>query len=259
MNETAWILPKLSYTCLDEGSEDKIPVPPRELWDRPWANIDDYIASGQKQYNKMMDIIYASGFSLEEKGQILDFGCGTGRVLRFFRRVVNRYQVWGVDFRAKHVLWNNEHLCPPFKFAAIATSPSLPFEDNYFDLIYAGSIFTHISELAEAWLLELRRILRPDGRCYITVGDNHSLQIILSSSPSDSLHGSPVHRELLALENEKHFMTSGFSMIVVFTDPDLAYVFYDTDYLRKTWGTFFKILSISPETFGYQTAVLLSK
>lgn len=258
-NETAWILPRLSYTCSDEDTEDKIPVPPQELWDGHWASIDDYIASGQRHFDKMMDIIDASAFSLEQKGRILDFGCGTGRILRCFRRIINRYQVWGVDIRAKHILWSNEHLCPPFKFATVTTFPHLPFEDNYFDLIYAGSVFTHISELAEAWLLELRRILRPDGRCYITVRDNHSLQILLSSPPSHWLHGTPMHQKLLALENEKHFMASGFSMIVIFRDPDQAQVFYDTDFLRKTWGTFFKILSITPEAFGYQTAVLLSK
>lgn len=257
--EAIWILPNLSYVCSDENTEDKIAVPPQELWDGHWTTIDDYLASGRRHFEKMMDIIDASAFLLEQKSRILDFGCGTGRIIRYFRRVMNRYQVWGVDIRARHILWNNEHLCPPFRFATVTTFPHLPFEDNYFDLIYAGSVFTHISELAEAWLLELRRILRPNGRCYITVRDNHSLQILLSSSPSHPLHGTPMHQQLIALENENHFMRSGFSTIVIFRAPDRAQVFYDTDYLRKTWGTFFHLLSITPEAFGYQSAVLMSK
>lgn len=258
-NEKAWILPRLSYVCSDEETEDKIPIPPQDLWDGHWVNIDEYLASGRRHFEKMMDIIDASAFSLDQKSRILDFGCGTGRIIRYFRRVINRYQVWGVDIRAKHILWDNEHLCPPFKFATVTTFPHLPFEDNYFDLIYAGSVFTHISELTEAWLLELSRILRPGGRCYITVRDNHSLQILLSSPPSHPLHGTPMHQQLMALENEKHFMMSGFSMIVLSGGPDHAQVFYDIDFLRRTWGTYFKILSITPEAYGYQTAVLLGK
>jgi SAM-dependent methyltransferase len=50
-------------------------------------------------------------------------------------------------------------------------NPPLPFaEDNSFDLVYAFSVFTHIpAEHQEAWLLEMKRILKPGGFLVCTV------------------------------------------------------------------------------------------
>jgi hypothetical protein len=36
-------------------------------------------------------------------------------------------------------------------------------------------------------------------------------------------------------------------------------VFYDIDYLRQHWGQILRVISIEPEAYGYQTAVLLTK
>jgi SAM-dependent methyltransferase len=65
-------------------------------------------------------------------------------------------------------------------FCTTTTAPHLPFEDGYFDLIYAGSVFTHIADLADAWFLELKRIVRPGGRLYITVHDKHTIDLALN-------------------------------------------------------------------------------
>ena len=55
--------------------------------------------------------------------------------------------------------------------------PYLPFEDRYFDVIYAGSVFTHIDDFAQTWFLELRRVLRAGGTLYVTIHDRHSIQL----------------------------------------------------------------------------------
>jgi ubiquinone/menaquinone biosynthesis C-methylase UbiE len=68
-------------------------------------------------------------------------------------------------------------------FANTTTLPHVPYEDNYFDLIYAGSVFTHIADLADAWLLELKRILRPGGMLYVTVHDDHTLEVLRADFP----------------------------------------------------------------------------
>ena len=47
---------------------------------------------------------------------------------------------------------------------------SLPFTDTTFDLIYAFSIFTHLSEVAvRACLDSFRKSLSPEGLCIITI------------------------------------------------------------------------------------------
>jgi len=57
------------------------------------------------------------------------------------------------------------HRLVHWRIAVEKTQPPLPFPDNSFDLIYAVSVFTHLSEEHQrTWLPELRRVLRPGGR-----------------------------------------------------------------------------------------------
>ena len=238
---------------------DGLPVPPQNLWYGFWENSKQYLASGRNHFKAMMNILDASGFLFREKNKILDFGCGAGRIIRCFKDLKYWSEIWGVDIDVERILWCQQYLSPPLKFVTTTTFPHLPFEDSYFDIIYAGSVFTHVSDLVEAWLLELKRILCPDGRCYITVRDNHSIDIILSCSPDHWLYRTPMRRELIEFEKERNLRQSGFSLFVTSRDPGKAQVFYDIDYLQKSWGNYFKIVSINPEAYGHQTAVTLTK
>jgi SAM-dependent methyltransferase len=48
--------------------------------------------------------------------------------------------------------------------------PPLPYADCSFDLVYAFSIFTHLSvDLADRWIAELVRILKPGGYAWFTI------------------------------------------------------------------------------------------
>jgi len=123
----------------------------------------------------MKQILDSSGFSIRDGSRVLDLGCASGRMIRWLVDFAEQCEIWGVDISAEHIIWCQEYLSPPFNFATVTTSPHLPFEDGYFDLIYCGSVFTHISDLADAWLLELKRIMRRDGRLYITVHDKHTV------------------------------------------------------------------------------------
>jgi SAM-dependent methyltransferase len=258
-DETAWTISKPSDQSELEIGDDGLPVPPQRLWYGFWENSKQYLASGRSHFKAMMNILDASGFLFREKHRILDFGCGAGRIIRCFKDLRFWSEIWGVDIDAERILWCQQHLSPPLKFITTTTYPHLPFEDNYFDVIYAGSVFTHISDLVESWLLELKRILRPDGRCYITIRDNHSIKLILSCPPDHWLYNTPMRQQLLALEKERHVSESSFSMFVTSRNPGNTEVFYDIDFLRKNWGCFFRIVSINPEAYGHQTAITLSK
>jgi ubiquinone/menaquinone biosynthesis C-methylase UbiE len=126
----------------------------------------------------MTDALDQSDFPIKARYRILDFACGAGRMIRIFNDVAEQCEIWGVDIRAEFIIWCQRHLSPPFNFATTTTFPHLPFEDRYFDLVYCGSIFSHISDLADAWLLELRRVTRPNGRIYITIMDNNTIKLV---------------------------------------------------------------------------------
>jgi SAM-dependent methyltransferase len=240
-------------------SIDGLPVPPRSLFAGYGASSEVYLSSGREHHQAMMRILSSSGWELAETNSILDFGCAGGRMIRCLKDVAVGREIWGVDIRAEHILWCQQHLSPPFRFATTTTYPHLPFEDNSFALIYAGSVFTHIGDLEDTWLLELRRILRPGGLIYATVHDNHAISVILSCQQGDWLHGSALHRQVCELEARYNFLKQGFGMMSITLEPGNAQVFHDRDYLRKRWGQFLTIHSFHDEAYGYQTAVVMSK
>jgi 2-polyprenyl-3-methyl-5-hydroxy-6-metoxy-1,4-benzoquinol methylase len=102
---------------------------------------------------------------------ILDFGCGWGRIIRFFLKDVEPSKLWGVDpARDMIELCQNQNKWCNFK--AINTKPPSPFEEGTFDLIYSFSVFSHLSEeMHKNWLIELSRILKPGGLLIATTRD----------------------------------------------------------------------------------------
>jgi SAM-dependent methyltransferase len=170
-----------------------------------------------------------------------------------------------VDISGAHVTWCQQNLSPPFRFVTTTTFPHLPFDDNYFGLIYAASVFTHISDLAEAWLMELRRIACPGGRIVLTVHDKHSLKLVFdpewaSAHPDANLpgHVSDGFRLMLSTPESREILEQDFVVATIGLGP-VSQVFYDAVYLCRHWGRYLKVHSITPEAHGYQTAVLLEK
>lgn len=101
---------------------------------------------------------------------ILDYGCGWGRLLRLMLKHAPPERLYGVDpwdrsidiCRADGVLGRlaqSEYL-----------PDALPFEGVSFDLIYAFSVFTHLSRrAADTALAALRRRIAPDGLLVVTI------------------------------------------------------------------------------------------
>ncbi len=99
------------------------------------------------------------------KQKVLDFGCGWGRIVRFFQKDIHPDNLWGCDvmelaqdqFLSTHTdRWTN--------FLRNQMLPPIDFQDSSFDLIYLNSIFSHLSEEAHyMWLNEFERILKPNG------------------------------------------------------------------------------------------------
>ena len=99
---------------------------------------------------------------------VLDFGCGWGRVIRFFLREVAPDNLIGLDAYEpalaacrKTNRWSQFFRCDVL--------PPTELKSGSFDLIYAFSVFSHLSEEAHwRWLEEFKRILRPSGVLVLT-------------------------------------------------------------------------------------------
>ncbi len=108
--------------------------------------------------------------SIQMGGRILDFGCGCGRVLRFWKDLkCGGGGLYGTDCNPGLIGWCAENL----DFAEVTVndpSPPTRYQDGFFDLVYAISVFTHLSEEMQGrWLKELMRITAPGGHIIITV------------------------------------------------------------------------------------------
>jgi SAM-dependent methyltransferase len=246
----------------EERDDMGLPIPPRKIRYHS-GTTEEYLSLGKEIVHHMRRILRASDFSLHPESRVLDFGSADGVMVRWWHDLAKSGEVWGVDINGAHILWCQQNLSPPFKFALTTSFPHLPFEDCYFDLIYAGSVFTHIADLDDAWLLELRRIVRPGGRLYLTVNDNNAIDCVMNRH-SDEPAVQPFLQMLRAFAEASQFTSSEFLFFTMNRTPGQggegqAQVVYDIDYLRHHWGNYLKVVSITPEAYGYQTAILLEK
>lgn len=249
--DQSYVIPKVPRS--DTATPEELPVPPKELWEGYSETVEDYLAHGKAHTDLLRYIMVGAGFPLENCQRILDFGCASGRMIRWLRDLSPSCELWGVDINEAHTYWCQQNLGPRFKFLNSTTFPHLPFEDRTFDFIYSGSVFTHISELADAWLLELKRITRPGGRLFLSVHDKQFIETLFNVVPNSQL--ATIIR---AYDDQSHFLKSDYAVCTVARSP-YAQVFYDIDYLCERWGRFMKVVSVHPQGYGMQTVVLLEK
>lgn len=115
---------------------------------------------------------------------ILDFGCGAGRLLRYFLLFLPEHRYHGCDVNPAAIKWLSKTFSPA-TFATIPPKPMTAYPSASFDVIYAWSIFTHYNEaLHLAWLAELRRMLQPGGLLLATI---HNDTIVTRYGMEESL------------------------------------------------------------------------
>jgi len=246
-----YIVPKAASSKTGPAA---LPVPPREIWENVYDSTEEYLATGREHVGHLRELLKQHQAELQPGQRALEMGCATGRLLRWFKDEAERGEFWGIDLNAGYIAWCQQYLSPPFHFAATTTFPHLPFSDGYFDLIYAGSVFSHVSELVDAWFLELRRILKTGGKLYVTVHDNHTIELLRTTRRHE-----PLAQMLVAHRSKLDTAGAPFGMFTIRRSPRGAQVFYDREYLFQKLEPFFDVLAVRPEAYGHQTGILLAR
>ena len=164
-----WTQALLAGGRSEADADDALPVPPPRLIVRVagTADVDWFLEGGRLGAASVRGALQRHGVGLEELGAMLDFGCGCGRVTRNWAGL-SGVQVSGTDLSRPAVEWCRRNL-PFARFEENGLEPPLVFEDEAFDLVYALSVFTHLTaDLQLAWRDELRRVLRPGGFLLVT-------------------------------------------------------------------------------------------
>lgn len=221
------------------------------LRDGRWCD-DLYLSSGASDVRAMRRALCGDGAG-NLGPRILDFGCGAGRMTRHLGAEAETGEVWGVDIHAEAIRWAQAHL-PPFHFVTTTTAPHLPFEDRSFELVFASSVWTHIGDLDDAWLLEVRRILKPGGRLYFTISDAETLDRITRDAPDHASNG-----HVAALDAETGMLSRHWRAFITRTTPWQQRVVYDREDFLAHIARWMELRAVIPGGHGWQTAILLAK
>lgn len=244
--------------------KDTWPVPALEDREHYFPGQDlDYWLSGLRDYKRICQELKKVGSPLKAGSRVFDFGAASGRVLRhFLAQHPEPLELACADVNENHVAWVAKHL-PEIEATQCHNIPSLPYEDNRFDLVSAFSVFTHMDEWETTWLAELRRILKPGGYAWLTVQTEQTWATL-----------NPEHFLYQHLYNNRHILAKGTVTPEMFEAPmpedKVVFTFqnhvvYNTctfqsiDYVKRVWGRYFEVIEFLPRGSDFQDVFLLRK
>ena len=200
------------------------------------------------------------GRSISRGSRILDFGCGAGRVLRYFLHQFETGHFHGVDVDKKAIRWCKRSI-PFASFTSIRPTPPTPLGDRSIDLAYSISVFSHLSLASHrAWLVELGRLVKPGGLVVLTVHGERTLERAERETPMlDLLNISSSELS----EAKSAFAKHGFSFVAQnghLEKTEYGISFAAPAFLRTEWGALFEFATFDSAALqDWQDCVVLVK
>jgi len=240
------------FYLIDPESDD-LPLPEAERRIRVHGNGDltSFRAQGSSAFVKLDRALQKTvGKAFHDFRQVLDWGCGCGRISRYLRSLEGG-SLHGVDIDESNVEWCREHL-PFSEFSSCRVDPPMPLDSDRFDLVFGISVMTHLREVdRQAWLAELARVCSDEAVVLLTV------------QGASALCRSTVGSSSLALWQQSGMIDVGVSSAAneLSPEPD-RYIdcFLTHEYIRDRWSEHFEIVEILPGYIGnVQDLVVLRK
>jgi SAM-dependent methyltransferase len=222
---------------------DGLPLPPPLLRVKVAGTADRevFLAQGSEAAATIRAALAASGEPIEEVKSLLDFGCGCGRVLRQWALLPDT-EVHGTDYNPSLIAWCRQNLTFA-TFGVNDLAPPLVYEDARFELVFAISVFTHLTaDLERRWIAELHRVLQAGGRLLFSTRGSAWLDHLTQAERDTYLAGDRVDRYAEAVGS------------------NLMGVFHPVNYVRDRMAPGFVLTRTEPAAFaGQQDLHILTK
>ncbi len=116
-----------------------------------------------KRWEHARDMILKLGY---DPKKVLDIGCGDGFISQSIKNIYPNAEVFGIDI-SKTAIAIAQNKYPIINFQTANAEEKLPFEDNFFDLVFSGEHIEHIKD-TDTYLEEINRVMRKGGVFIIT-------------------------------------------------------------------------------------------
>lgn len=213
------------------------------------TDLNTFQLEGFSTYEKLKRALRATvGKSLADFDQILDWGCGCGRLTRYLSVGGGETCVTAADIDSDNLEWCRQNL-PAIRCVELDLNPPSAFPAATFDLVLGVSVFTHLDELTQhQWLSELRRITT----------DGAVLAVTIHGPACHAMSGSAA----LARQIDKRGILDGPSLDLagVIADGYYRTTFHSHDYVTSSWSKYFEIVNILPTCIaGHQDLVVMRR
>ncbi|MBP9184516.1 MAG: class I SAM-dependent methyltransferase [Fuscovulum sp.] len=218
------------FTAEELAWGDAFEMPPKVNMFRG-GNKDTFVKNGTQIFKLLEGAIqkYKPGVDIS-KLDVLDFGCGVGRVAMPFFHKYGRptaavdIQRFAVDFLSKTL--------PKVDVRKGAIQPPMDFPDGSFDVVYAISVWTHMNKgTGDMWLKEVARLLKPGGLALISTSSYYVLDLHRKHKVRAELWKDVSDAEL----KEKGFVFRSNDYAGI--DEPYGEIVYDPEWLGKHWGS----------------------
>lgn len=198
----------------------------------------------------------------------IDFGAGWGRIARFFQDRIgdgNNFHLMDVDpealewCRTCRVVGNRQQIDPNGK---------LPLESGSVSLVYAYSVFSHLSERSAIhWLEEFKRAIKPDGILVFTTQSLRFLDLVRACSeveapnPIEERIGKYMNNPQEAVNQfrEGNFVYSDTGGGGVLSGEFYGWAALPLDWMRAQFAGSFEIVEYIDDPAYFEQAVVVAK
>jgi SAM-dependent methyltransferase len=207
-----------------------IPIPPGRLIFSATGtrNVEWFLKAGKLSAESFRMALNEIDRPIGSFRNVLEFGCGCGRVLRQWNGLRGP-RFHGTDYNPAGPEWGRMNL-PGVGFGVNKLEPPLDYPDARFDLVYAVSVFTHFPRaMQRPWLEEMHRIIEPGGILMLTLSGEGDFERLTEAEREVFQRG-----ELVEIDPS-------------FAGTNMCSAYHPEEFVRRNWSDLFKIRNVYKE------------